>query len=168
MPVLKVGLAPNRAAFYDPKTNINLNLSNPIREIYYDDNTDLSGICHAIMCQQPALILYEGKLPQQVVDQWLSKYEIVLKQVKNRVSFIQEKSSDIVAESVKQQSLIENSKPEEEIKASSVEIEEKKEVETEIEELFSEHENKHEEHKEAEEEKEKPKRGRGRKKSSEE
>ncbi len=92
MPKLTVGLAPYKNSFYDKKTNTSITLSNPVREISYNDNTDLLGLCHAVNCKFPALILYKGKFPKEVMDEWKGKYKLIAKQAINRADKNQEKS----------------------------------------------------------------------------
>lgn len=123
MPSLKVGLAPYKTSFYDPKTNIYITLENPVREIIYDANTDLSGICHACMAQHPALVLYEGKFPQEVLDAWKAKYDSIGLQAKVRADQVQANSKE---EQVEAQAMMKAAAVEEEVKAAEVKEEEKK------------------------------------------
>jgi hypothetical protein len=97
MPQLKVGLAPKAVSFYDPLTNTYITLDRPVQTIEYDASTDLSRIAHAILCQYPALVLYEGKLPQAVVDAWKAKYDKWAgPQAKKRADDIQARTPDTV------------------------------------------------------------------------
>lgn len=91
---LKIGLAPNRVSFYDKHTNTLITLDNPIKEIEYDDNTNLIGICHAVNCKYPVLRLYEGKFPEKVLEEWKKKYQFMAKGAIKRADKNQEKSGE--------------------------------------------------------------------------
>lgn len=91
---LKIGLAPNRVSFYDKHTNTLITLDNPIKEIEYDDNTNLIGICHAVNCKYPVLRLYEGKFPEKVLEEWKNKYQFMAKGAIKRADKNQEKSGE--------------------------------------------------------------------------
>lgn len=91
---LKIGLAPNRVSFYDKHTNTLITLDNPIKEIEYDDNTNLIGICHAVNCKYPVLRLYEGKFPEKVLEEWKKKYQFKAKGAIKRADKNQEKSGE--------------------------------------------------------------------------
>jgi hypothetical protein len=107
MPQIKVGLAPGKTSFYDPKTNTYITLDQPVQTITFNEQTDLSGICHALFVQRPALVLYEGKLPQDAVEQWKTKYDLKgLMMAKNRADHIQNQSADVVSQQVKQAEMI--------------------------------------------------------------
>lgn len=122
MPEIKVGLARGKVGFFDPKTNTYITLDNPIQKIKFDDNTDLSGICHALFSQHPALVLYEGKLPQAAIDAWKAKYDLKgLQMAKKRADEVQAKSADIVTQNINKA---------EEVKMEAMAIENEKEVET--------------------------------------
>ncbi|WP_067924142.1 hypothetical protein [Alicyclobacillus shizuokensis] len=98
MPQLKIGLAPKKVSFYDPLTNTYLTLSEPVEIINFDDSTDLSGICRGLFCQQPALVLYEGKLPQAAIDAWKAKFTTKMTEggALTRADAIQAHSADVV------------------------------------------------------------------------
>ena len=98
MSKLVVGLAPNKVSFYDAKTNTYITLADPIVTVKYNENTDLSGICHACNCKVPALKLYEGKFPKDVLKAWKDKYDNIGEQAKKRADKIQENSKDIMPE----------------------------------------------------------------------
>ncbi|OXB94765.1 hypothetical protein [Parageobacillus galactosidasius] len=122
MPEIKVGLAQGKVSFFDPKTNTYITLDNPVQKIKFDDNTDLSGICHALFSQRPALVLYEGKLPQAAIDAWKAKYDLKgLQMAKQRADEIQAKSADVVTQNINKA---------EEVKMEAMAIENEKEVET--------------------------------------
>lgn len=122
MPEIKVGLAQGKTSYFDPKTNTYITLDNPVQKIKFDDNTDLSGICHALFSQRPALVLYEGKLPQAAIDAWKAKYDLKgLQMAKQRADEIQAKSADVVTQNIDKA---------EEVKMEAMAIENKKEVET--------------------------------------
>jgi hypothetical protein len=132
MPEIKVGLAQGKVSFFDPKTNTYITLDNPVQKIKFDDNTDLSGICHALFSQRPALVLYEGKLPQAAIDAWKAKYDLKgLQMAKQRADEIQAKSADVVtqninkAEEVKMEAMADaNEKEAEEVEANAEEVKE--------------------------------------------
>jgi hypothetical protein len=88
MPEIKVGLSNQMGSFYDAKTNMYITPSNPVQVLAFDNNTDLSGIVHAILGSAPALHLYEGDLPQAAVDAWKAKYDLAGKMAKNRADQI--------------------------------------------------------------------------------
>jgi len=96
MPAIKVGLAPRKTSYFDPLTVTYLTLENPVKIIEYDDNTDLSKITHAVFCQPPALVLYEGSIPQKFVDAWKNKYSIVGKGAHQRADKVLSKSAEQV------------------------------------------------------------------------
>lgn len=75
MAQVKIGLAPKRTSFFDPLTNTYMTLDKPVKTLTFDDNTDLSRIAHALFCQYPALVLYEGEFPQAAIDKWKSKFD---------------------------------------------------------------------------------------------
>ncbi|QHW35674.1 hypothetical protein GZH47_32775 (plasmid) [Paenibacillus rhizovicinus] len=75
MPEIKVGLAPRKQSFYDPLTNTYLTLEKPVQTINVDGNTDLTKITHAVCCQPPALVLFEGDIPQTFIDAWKAKFD---------------------------------------------------------------------------------------------
>ncbi|MCU5501792.1 hypothetical protein OCB09_00230 [Bacillus cereus] len=75
MPELKVGLAPNKTSYFDPIKNLYITLANPVQSVHYTDHKELSNICHALCASVPALVLYEGKLPQEAIDAWEAKYK---------------------------------------------------------------------------------------------
>lgn len=81
---LVIGLAPEKKGFYDPKTNVSLSIGNSKREITFDQNTDLSGIIHAALCQRPAIQVYSGNLPEDQVKAWKDKYRDIGKQAITR------------------------------------------------------------------------------------
>jgi len=122
MPEIKVGLAQGKTSYFDPKTNTYITLDNPVQKIKFDDNTDLSGICHALFSQRPVLVLYEGKLPQAAIDAWKAKYDLKgLQMAKQRADEIQAKSADVVTQNIDKA---------EEVKMGAMAIENEKEVET--------------------------------------
>jgi len=80
MAQLKVGLAPNRTSYYDKITNTYITLKAPVQSISYDE-ADVPGtvarlekIVHALFASVPALVLYEGNVPQESIDAWKAKY----------------------------------------------------------------------------------------------
>lgn len=75
MPELKVGLAPNKTSYFDPIKNLYITLANPVQSVHFTDHKELSNICHALCASVPALVLYEGKLPQEAIDAWEAKYK---------------------------------------------------------------------------------------------
>lgn len=75
MPSIKVGLANGKTSYFDKLTNTYITLDNPVQVIHFDDKTDLSKITHALLATVPALILYEGNIPQVDIDKWKKKYD---------------------------------------------------------------------------------------------
>jgi hypothetical protein len=127
MPEIKVGLAQGKTSFFDPKTNTYITLDNPVQKIKFDASTDLSGICHALFAAKPALVLFEGKLPQAAIDAWKAKYDFKgLQMAKNRADKIQANSADVVTQNVDKA---------EEVKLASVEEKEDENVEAVAEEV---------------------------------
>lgn len=80
MAELKVGLAPNRTSYYDAITNTYITLQKPVQKIAYNENDmqetvqKLEKITHALLASVPALVLYEGNIPQECIDHWKNKY----------------------------------------------------------------------------------------------
>jgi hypothetical protein len=74
MPELKLGLAPGKNGFFDPITNLYLTLDKPVQSLTYVDAKQLEKITHALLATVPALVLYEGTLPQESINTWKSKY----------------------------------------------------------------------------------------------
>jgi hypothetical protein len=79
MPELVLGLAPNKSSYFDKVTNFYLTLSNPVQKLVYTDYTQLDRITHALLASVPALRLYEGNLPQESIDAWKSKFDIMFR-----------------------------------------------------------------------------------------
>jgi hypothetical protein len=79
MPELKLGLAPGKNGFFDPITNFYLTLDKPVQTLTFADHTQLEKITHALLATVPALVLYEGTLPQESIDAWKSKYEVMFR-----------------------------------------------------------------------------------------
>ena len=75
MPELVVGLAPGKTSYYDKYTNLYITLEKPVQKVVYQDYRQLKGICHALFASVPALVLYEGNIPQEAIDEWKSKYQ---------------------------------------------------------------------------------------------
>ncbi len=74
MPELKVGLAPNRTSYYDEITNTYITLRSPVQVVKYTDYRELKKITHALFASQPALVLYEGEIPEEAINEWKEKY----------------------------------------------------------------------------------------------
>lgn len=80
MAELKVGLAPNRTSYYDIVTNTYITLQNPVQKISYNELDmpetvkRLEKITHALFASIPALVLYEGNVPQECITAWEAKY----------------------------------------------------------------------------------------------
>lgn len=74
MPELKVGLAPNRTSYFDQITNTYITLSKPVQVVTYTEASELKRITNALLSSKPALVLYEGKIPQEAIDEWESGY----------------------------------------------------------------------------------------------
>ncbi|MGV7000186.1 hypothetical protein ACWA2C_15985 [Priestia megaterium] len=75
MPELTLGLAPNKTSYFDQLTNFYLTLDKPVQKLTYTAPEQLSKITHALLCSVPALVLYEGQLPQESIDAWKAKYD---------------------------------------------------------------------------------------------
>lgn len=80
MAELKVGLAANRTSYFDAITNTYITLQKPVQSIVYDESNmpatvkRLEKITHALLASVPALVLYEGKIPQECIDHWKNKF----------------------------------------------------------------------------------------------
>ncbi|MED3626604.1 hypothetical protein P4478_05495 [Bacillus subtilis] len=74
MEKLKLGLAANKTSYYDPLTNTYITLKKPVVVVQYDDYKVLKNITHALLSSVPALVLYEGKLPEEAIKEWEEKY----------------------------------------------------------------------------------------------
>lgn len=80
MAELKVGLAPNRTGYFDPITKTYMTLENRVAKVFYDENDmpatvkRLEKIVHALFASVPALVLFEGNVPQECIDAWKAKY----------------------------------------------------------------------------------------------
>ncbi|MCD7910969.1 hypothetical protein KC480_05445 [Bacillus velezensis] len=74
MKKLKVGLAANKTSYFDPLTNTYITLNKPVVTVQYDDYKVLKNITHALLSSIPALVLYEGKLPEKAIEEWKEKY----------------------------------------------------------------------------------------------
>lgn len=79
MPTLKLGLAPGKSGYFDPLTNLYLSLDKPIDTITYTDAKQLEKITHALLSTVPALVKYEGELPQESIDAWKAKYDKIFR-----------------------------------------------------------------------------------------
>lgn len=75
MPELTVGLAPNKTSYFDPIKNLYITLANPVQTVHFVESNELKNICHALFASVPSLVLYEGKVPQEAIDTWESKYK---------------------------------------------------------------------------------------------
>ncbi|MEB2276915.1 hypothetical protein LAV82_23125 [Bacillus sp. ILBB4] len=75
MPELTLGLAPNKTSYFDQLTNFYLTLDKPVQTLTYTAPEQLSKITHALLCSVPALVLYEGQLPQESIDAWKAKFD---------------------------------------------------------------------------------------------
>ncbi|MEC1657156.1 hypothetical protein P9D81_20120 [Bacillus haynesii] len=65
MKKLKLGLAANKTSYFDPLTNTYITLEKPVVDVHYENYKVLKNITHAILSSVPALVLYEGKLPEE-------------------------------------------------------------------------------------------------------
>ncbi|MCY9186580.1 hypothetical protein [Bacillus halotolerans] len=74
MEKLKLGLAANKTSYYDPLTNTYITLKKPVVVVQYEDYKILKNITHALLSSVPALVLYEGKLPEAAIKEWEEKY----------------------------------------------------------------------------------------------
>jgi hypothetical protein len=82
MAEIKVGLAAQKSSYWDPQTGTYLTLEKPVGTVAFDPAAEvdastqkLSKIAHALFCQYPALVLYEGQLPDETVARWKARYE---------------------------------------------------------------------------------------------
>jgi hypothetical protein len=77
MQQITVGLAPRKTSFFDPLTNTYLTLDKPVQTISFDETKPerLANITHALLCQYPALVLYEGTLPSTAIEAWETKFK---------------------------------------------------------------------------------------------
>ncbi|MCY8466543.1 hypothetical protein [Bacillus atrophaeus] len=74
MEKLKLGLAANKTSYYDPLTNTYITLQKPVVVVQYDNYKVLKNITHALLSSVPALVLYEGKLPEEAIKEWEERY----------------------------------------------------------------------------------------------
>lgn len=103
-----IGLAYGKTSFFDQLTNTYITLDKPVQKITFPDSADLSKIAHALFAQRPALHLYEGKLPEAVIDAWKAKYDPKgLQQAKNRAEGVQAQSAGVVSASTEKAEEIE-------------------------------------------------------------
>lgn len=79
MPQLKLGLAPGKNGYFDPLTNLYLSLDKPVDTVTYTDAKQLEKITHALLASVPALVKYEGDLPQEAIDAWKGKYDKIFR-----------------------------------------------------------------------------------------
>jgi hypothetical protein len=108
MPELVLGLAQNKTSYFDKLTNTYITLDKPVQKVTFDANTDLSKLCHAVMCMQPALVLYEGNFPDATVDAWKAKFELAgLKMAGARADRMQDQSADVVTMNVGKVEIVE-------------------------------------------------------------
>lgn len=129
-----IGLANGKTSYFDQLTNTYITLTKPVQKITFPDGADLSRIAHALFAQRPALHLYEGKLPQEVIEAWKAKYDPKgLQQAKDRAEGVQANSAAVVSAGTKEPEVIEEqdlfsaaSSEEEEVKEESKEEETKK------------------------------------------
>ncbi len=77
MAEITVGLAPRKGGFYDPLTNTYITLAKPVQKVSFDETKPelLKRITHAILCKEPALVLYEGTLPQASIEAWEEQFK---------------------------------------------------------------------------------------------
>lgn len=95
MSTIKIGLAPNKAGFYDPKTNTYMTLENPIQEINiaHFKAEDLLGLCRGLYAKHPAIVLFKGEMPKEAIDLWKQKYEsIISDKYKKRIDDVNAKA----------------------------------------------------------------------------
>lgn len=76
MPQLKVGLTPRKTSYFDPLTNLYLTLAVPFETVNYTEAAELKNITVALLASQPSLVLYEGQLPEEAIQEWESKLAI--------------------------------------------------------------------------------------------
>ncbi|MGG1453530.1 hypothetical protein ABE325_21720 [Bacillus licheniformis] len=74
MKKLKLGLAANKTSYFDPLTNTYITLEKPVVDVHYENYKVLKNITHAILSSVPALVLYEGKLPDEAIKEWEERY----------------------------------------------------------------------------------------------
>ncbi|ARC67436.1 hypothetical protein B14_200225 (plasmid) [Bacillus licheniformis] len=74
MKKLKLGLAANKTSYFDPLTNTYITLEKPVVDVHYENYKVLKNITHAILSSVPALVLYEGKLPEEAIKEWEERY----------------------------------------------------------------------------------------------
>lgn len=76
---MKIGLAPKKVGFYDPKTKLHLMLDMPFKEITVPDGADLSGLARGLFSLRPAIVLLEGTFPEAEKDKFKERYNIPFK-----------------------------------------------------------------------------------------
>lgn len=88
---LKIGLAPKKVSYFEPKTRLYLTLDQPFKDLMVEDGADLSGIARGLFTMNPAIILLEGEFPEAEKEKFKAKYEIPF-QVHKRTDMIVEKA----------------------------------------------------------------------------
>lgn len=96
---LKIGLAPKKVGYFEPKTKLYLTLEEPFKDLTVADGADLSGIARGLFTMNPAIILLEGQFPEAEKEKFKAKYEIPF-QVHKRTDMIVEKAPKPVEEPV--------------------------------------------------------------------
>ena len=112
MAEILVGLTNNKTSFWDPNTKTYLTLAEKTKTVRFDENDanvgkHLERICHGLFASNPAIYLYEGKIPEAAMEHWKAKFTLTgLNIAKNRADKLNAKSAvvandEVVAQSVK-------------------------------------------------------------------
>ena len=99
MAEILVGLTNNKTSFWDPNTKTYLTLANKTKAITFSETDPgigkhLERICHGLFASNPAIRLYEGKIPEAAMNHWKAKFNLTgLDIAKNRADSLQAKSA---------------------------------------------------------------------------
>lgn len=109
MTQILVGLTNNKTSFWDPNTKTYLTLANKTKVVTFNEadpeiGKHLERICHGLFASNPAIRLYEGKIPTEALEYWKAKFNLTgLSIAKNRADKLNSKSA------VKDQTVVGNS-----------------------------------------------------------
>ena len=76
---IKVGLARNKVALYDQRTNTNFTLENPVREVSFTTPEQLEDIVRALIANPPSLILYGGQIPEEAKQAVHNRFDTIIR-----------------------------------------------------------------------------------------
>lgn len=91
---IKVGLARNKVALFDQRTNTNFTLQNPVREVSFTKPEQLEDIVRALIANPPSLILYGGEIPEEAKQAVHNRFDTI---IRGRSETFKDLSGDIVS-----------------------------------------------------------------------